>query len=68
MRTYNNAANALANAKTIKGGEIGNDGYDSAYTELTGGAAEGNEFRGPCRTATDGQTQTPTVTWETTEA
>jgi len=54
-KTYYTAYNLLANAKTLAAGELGADGYASAYTEIEGKAnGESSDYTGKCTTGTGG--------------
>lgn len=70
------AYNTLANAKTLPEGEIGSDGYTSAYSEIQGNdPSESSTYTGKCTNGTGGTataldgTTTPTLTtsdWDDT--
>lgn len=48
----------------MPGAEIGTAGYEAAYTELKGGAAEGDEYVGGCTEGSSTKT-TPSMTADT---
>lgn len=52
MKNFYTAYNAVANAMTVAAGELGSDGYSSAYTEVKGDNASGALYTGKCTTAT----------------
>lgn len=52
MKDFYTAYNAVANATTVAAGELGTDGYSSAYTEVKGDNSSGSTYTGKCTTAT----------------
>lgn len=67
LKLYLDAFNVLSGGTGT--GEIGTDGYESQYTEVTGGTSEGDEYTGLCTTPTGGAKAAITLTnaWDTTK-